>query len=116
MKLTLKNWGKISDITISALKETLALLHHDFDYWWGESTVNDLIPDMLKSLESHGKIEKDDGAVISAETTDPRILIAKSDGSYLYITTDLATVLMRNREISHEKVLYVTDNQTKTTF
>lgn len=115
-KVTLKNWGKISDVTISALRETLAMLHHDFDYWWGESTVNDLIPEMLKNLETHGKIEKDDGAVISAETTDPRILIAKSDGSYLYITTDLATVLMRNREISHEKVLYVTDNRQKLHF
>jgi len=115
-KVTLKNWGKISDITISALRETLAMLHHDFDYWWGESTVNDLIPEMLKNLETHGKIEKDGGAVISAETTDPRILIAKSDGSYLYITTDLATVLMRNREISHEKVLYVTDNRQKLHF
>src|SRR6056300_311167 len=115
-KVTLKNWRKISDITISALRETLAMLHHDFDYWWGESTVNDLIPEMLKNLETHGKIEKDDGAVISAETTDPRILIAKSDGSYLYITTDLATVLMRNREISHEKVLYVTDNRQKLHF
>jgi len=115
-KVTLKNWGKISDITISALRETLAMLHHDFDYWWGESTVNDLIPEMLKNLETHGKIEKDDGALISAEPTDPRILITKSDGSYLYITTDLATVLMRNRDISHEKVLYVTDSRQKLHF
>jgi arginyl-tRNA synthetase len=115
-KVTHKNWEKISDITISALRETLAMLHHDFDYWWGESTVNDLIPEMLKNLEIHGKIEKDDGAVISAEPTDPRILITKSDGSYLYITTDLATVLMRNREISHGKVLYVTDNRQKLHF
>ena len=115
-KLTLKNWEKISDITISALKETLAMLNHDFDYWWGESNVNDLIPDMLENLKILGKIEKDDGAIISAESTDPRILIAKSDGSYLYMTTDLATVLLRNREISHQKVLYVTDNRQKLHF
>ena len=115
-KLTLQNWKKISDITINALKETLAMLHHDFDYWWGESNVNDLIPDMLKSLEIHRKIEKDDGALISAESTDPRILITKSDGSYLYLTTDLATVLLRNKEIPHDKVLYVTDNRQKLHF
>jgi len=115
-ELTLQNWKKISDITINALRETLAMLHHDFDYWWGESNVNDLIPDMLKSLEIHGKIEKDDGAVISTEPTDPRILITKSDGSYLYLTTDLATVLLRNREIPHKKVLYVTDNRQKLHF
>jgi arginyl-tRNA synthetase len=42
-------WKIISELTISSLKETLTLLDHDFDYWWGESTVNELIPDMLKS-------------------------------------------------------------------
>ena len=108
---TNSKWKIISDLTISSLKETLILLDHDFDYWWGESTVNELIPDMLKKLEKDNKIEKDDGAYISSEITDPRILITKSDGSYLYITTDLATVLLRNDKIDHDKVLYVTDTR-----
>ena len=110
------NWKKISELTLTSLKETLLTLNHDFDYWWGESSVNNLIPDMLQSLESDGKIEKDDGAFISSQITDPRILITKSDGSYLYITTDLATAVLRNKEISHEKVLYVTDNRQKLHF
>ena len=109
-------WKKISKLTLTSLKETLLTLNHDFDYWWGESSVNDLIPDMLQNLESEGKIEKDDGAFISSQITDPRILITKSDGSYLYITTDLATALLRNKEIPHEKVLYVTDNRQKLHF
>jgi len=108
---TNSKWKIISDLTISSLKETLTLLNHDFDYWWGESTVNELIPDMLKKLEIDNKIEKDGGAYISSEITDPRILITKSDGSYLYITTDLATVLLRNNRIDHDKVLYVTDTR-----
>jgi arginyl-tRNA synthetase len=115
-KEVFSNWEKISELTLTSLKETLLILNHDFDYWWGESSVNDLIPDMLQSLESKGKIEKDDGAFISSQITDPRILITKSDGSYLYITTDLATIILRNREISHEKVLYVTDNRQKLHF
>ena len=109
-------WKKISKLTLTSLKETLLTLNHNFDYWWGESSVNDLIPDMLQNLESEGKIEKDDGAFISSQITDPRILITKSDGSYLYITTDLATALLRNKEIPHEKVLYVTDNRQKLHF
>src|SRR6056300_1111701 len=108
---TNSKWKIISDLTISSLKETLTLLNHDFDYWWGESTVNELIPDMLKKLEEDYKIEKDGGAYISSQITDPRILITKSDGSYLYITTDLATVLLRNDKIDHDKVLYVTDTR-----
>jgi len=115
-KEVFSNWKKISELTLTSLKETLLTLNHDFDYWWGESSVNDMIPDMLRSLESEGKIEKDDGALISSQITDPRILITKSDGSYLYITTDLATALLRNKEISHEKVLYVTDNRQKLHF
>jgi arginyl-tRNA synthetase len=109
-------WKKISKLTLISLKETLLNLNHDFDYWWGESSVNDLIPDMLQNLESEGKIEKDGGAFISSQITDPRILITKSDGSYLYITTDLATALLRDQEIPHEKVLYVTDNRQKLHF
>ena len=108
---TNSKWKIISDLTISSLKETLTLLNHDFDFWWGESTVNELIPDMLKKLEEDGKIEKDGGAYISSQITDPRILITKSDGSYLYITTDLATVLLRNEKINHDRVLYVTDTR-----
>ena len=115
-KEVFSNWKKISELTLTSLKETLLTLNHDFDYWWGESSVNNLIPDMLQSLESDGKIEKDDGAFISSQITDPRILITKSDGSYLYITTDLATAVLRNKEISHEKVLYVTDNRQKLHF
>ena len=115
-KEVFSNWKKISELTLTSLKETLLILNHDFDYWWGESSVNDLIPDMLQNLENEGKIEKDDGAFISSQITDPRILITKSDGSYLYITTDLATALLRNKQISHEKVLYVTDNRQKLHF
>ncbi|MDB3981391.1 arginine--tRNA ligase [Acidimicrobiia bacterium] len=115
-KEVFSNWKKISELTLTSLKETLLILNHDFDYWWGESSVNELIPDMLQNLENEGKIEKDGGAFISSQITDPRILITKSDGSYLYITTDLATALLRNKEISHEKVLYVTDNRQKLHF
>ncbi|MDC0051711.1 arginine--tRNA ligase [Acidimicrobiaceae bacterium] len=112
----LSKWRKISDLTLGELKETMTALNHDFDYWWGESSVNNLIPDMLKKLENDNKIEKDGGALISSQQTDPRILITKSDGSYLYITTDLATAVLRNKEITHEKVLYVTDNRQKLHF
>jgi len=113
---TFTKWKKISELTLGNLKDTLSVLNHTFDYWWGESTVNDLIPDMLKELKKNNKIEEDEGAFISSQLTDPRILITKTDGSYLYITTDLATVLLRNKRIPHKKVFYVTDNRQKLHF
>ena len=95
------------------IKETLEKLNHNFDLWLGESDVNHLIPDLLKSLKEKKKIIEDDGAYISAMDSDPKILITKSDGSYLYLTTDLATVKNRLSNESFDKTLYVVDSRQK---
>ena len=109
--VSLKIWKSIKDISISSLEDNFKKLNHKFDYWLGESDVNDLIPNMIEILEKDKKIIRDDGALISAENTDPKILITKSDGSYLYITTDLATVLYRQENIGYDKALYIVDNR-----
>ena len=46
---------------------------------------------------------------------DPPILIEKSDGSSLYMTTDLATILERERE-GFDEIIYVVDNRQKNHF
>jgi len=108
---SLKIWKSIKEISISSLEDNFKKLNHKFDYWLGESDVNDLIPNMIEILEKEKKIIRDDRALISAEDTDPKILITKSDGSYLYITTDLATVLYRQENIGYDKALYIVDNR-----
>ena len=82
----------------------------------GESDVNNLIPKMIADLKENEKISLDDGAYISNLETDPRILITKSDGSYLYLTTDLATVLNRKKEYKVDKTLYIVDKRQKLHF
>ena len=107
----LKIWGAIKNISIKSLEENFSLLNHSFDYWLGESDVNELIPEMIDTLYKNKKIIDDSRALISAEDTDPKILITKSDGSYLYITTDLATVLYRQNNIGYDKAFYIVDNR-----
>ena len=107
----LKKWELIKNISIKSLEENFSLLNHSFDYWLGESDVNELIPEMIESLYKNKKIINDSGALISAEDTDPKILITKSDGSYLYITTDLATILYRQNNIGYDKAFYIVDNR-----
>ncbi len=107
----LKIWESIKNISKKSLEENFSLLNHSFDYWLGESDVNELIPEMIESLYKNKKIIDDSGALISAEDTDPKILITKSDGSYLYITTDLATILYRQNNIGYDKTLYIVDNR-----
>ena len=77
----------------------------------GESDVNHLIPGMIKKLKDDGKISLDDGAYVSNFVSDPKILITKSDGSYLYLTTDLATVLNRIKKNKIDKTLYIVDKR-----
>ena len=104
-------WNSIKQISIKSLKENFKLFNHSFDYWLGESDVNNLIPEMIDSLIKNKKIIDDEGALISAEDTEPKILITKSDGSYLYITTDLATVLFRQDKFEYDKAYYIVDNR-----
>ena len=104
-------WSSIKKISIASLEENFNLLGHNFDYWLGESDVNNLIPGMIEDLVRKKKVKDDDGALISAENTEPKILITKSDGSYLYITTDLATILYRQNNIGYDKALYIVDNR-----
>ena len=104
-------WKSIKDISIKSLKENFKLFNHSFDQWLGESDVNDLIPEMINDLINNKKIINDSGALISAQDTEPKILITKSDGSYLYITTDLATILYRQNNFSYDKTFYIVDNR-----
>ena len=107
----INQWKAIKKISIYSIKETLNKLGHDFDLWLGESDVNKLIPPMLNDLKEKNKISEDDGALISNQDTDPKILITKSDGSYLYLTTDLATILNRIDGTDFDKILYVVDGR-----
>ena len=115
-KLVISEWSYLKKISIDSIKETLFTLNHDFDLWLGESDVNELIEPMIKSLEKDGKIVLDDNALVSAQDTDPKILIAKSDGSYLYLTTDLATIIDRLEKNDFDISLYVVDSRQKLHF
>jgi len=109
-------WRYIKGVSLSSIKITLKRLGHSFDYWLGESDVNNLIPQMISKLEKDKKISLDQGAYVSNEETDPKILVTKSDGSYLYLTTDLATVLNRINNEGFDRTVYVVDKRQKLHF
>src|SRR5210317_692536 len=104
-------WKIIKNTSVESLEKDFKILNHRFDFWLGESDVNDLIPGMIDDLVKNKKVIKDKGALISAEDVDPKVLITKSDGSYLYITTDLATILYRQKNIPYDKAFYIVDNR-----
>ena len=111
----IKIWQDILSISTKYIRKTLTKLGYSFDEWKGESDVNKLIDPMIINLLKQEKIIKNDGALVANIDVDPPIIIAKSDGSFLYITTDLATVIERE-ESNFDEVVYVVDNRQKKHF
>jgi arginyl-tRNA synthetase len=89
----------------------------DFDLWRGESDVDPLIAPMVAELAEKGLLVDDQGARIIrvARESDrrevPPLLVVSSEGSAMYGTTDLATILDRKRFFDPRLVLYVVDQR-----
>ncbi len=110
-----KDWKHIYKISTDEIKKTLSIFNHDFDIFEGESDANDYIDPLIKNLIHEKLIHEDEGAYITS-IEDKNILITKSDGSYLYITTDLGTVVRREEKHNIDKYIYIVDQRQKQHF
>lgn len=108
-------WQHFYDVSTAALLQDFALLGVSFDLWFGESRYHERIPAMLQRLVAAGDAVLSDGALVVpvAEATEnmPPLMLVKSDGSYLYDTTDLATIEERAEDLQAHTVLYVVDKR-----
>ena len=110
-------WKHFHDVTRSALERDFHALGIDFDTWKGESDVNDLIEPMVAELRAKGLLFPDQGAEIVrvARNDDkkdlPPLLVVSSEGSAMYGTTDLATIVDRARSFGPDHTLYVVDQR-----
>lgn len=110
-------WKQIMKVSVTDLKKNYARLNVDFDLWKAESDVQPYIPDMIAQLKADGVAHIDDGALVIDvdEPTDkkkiPPCIILKSDGSSLYATTDIATILEREKLFSPDEIIYVVDKR-----
>jgi arginyl-tRNA synthetase len=82
----------------------------------GESAYNDLLPTVVKELKEKGLAVESEGAVcvfpkgfVNKEGAPLPFIIQKSDGAFLYATTDLAALRFRIGELKADKIIYVTD-------
>lgn len=115
-------WKHIIAVSVVDLKKNYDKLNVEFDLWNGESTVHDLIPDMVEGMKKGGYAYISEGALVVdvKEETDtreiPPCMILKSDGAALYNTTDLATIMMRMEQEKPDKLIYLTDKRQELYF
>ncbi|HXA38384.1 MAG TPA: arginine--tRNA ligase [Phenylobacterium sp.] len=110
-------WQRFRDVTQVALQRDFHALGVDFDLWKGESDVEDLIDPMVAELDAKGLLVDDQGARIIRVARDgdkrelPPLLVVSSEGSAMYGTTDLATILDRKRAFDPDLVIYCVDQR-----
>ncbi len=110
-------WKHIMKLSVEDMTKIYDNLDVHFESWLGESDADPYIPAMLEDIKSKGLAVLSEGALVMpvAEETDkkevPPCILVKSDGSSIYATTDLATMVQRMRDWHPDKMLYLTDKR-----
>jgi len=108
-------WRHYHDVSVAEQRKDFEALGIEFDLWRGESTVHERLAPLVDRLmnDQDLAVESDGAIVVHVEREDdkkemPPLLLTRSDGSYLYTTTDLATLDQRVEE-GYDLILYVVD-------
>jgi arginyl-tRNA synthetase len=104
-------WKIIYNISTKNLINFLKKINFNFNLYKGESDVVALIPNMIKNLQNKNLVREDQGAIVANDDQDPPAILVKSDGSYIYMTTDLATIIDRESNLKPDIYVYVVDQR-----
>ena len=113
----LKIWKKILDISKQDIRKNYDYLDVSFDYWYGESDSYRYLNDVENILNNKKLLYLSENAYVVdvKENNDkkeiPPLLFKKSNGAYLYASTDLATILQRKIDFNPDHILYIVDNR-----
>ncbi|WP_421731451.1 arginine--tRNA ligase [Brevundimonas sp.] len=123
-------WAHFVAVSRTALTREFGALDVTFDLWNGESDADPVMAQMIADLKAKALLVEDDGAQVIHVARDgetrkkkladgsvieapspPPLLVISSEGSAMYGTTDLATILDRKQEIGPDLILYVVDER-----
>ena len=110
-------WEHIMKLSVADMTRIYNNLDVHFESWLGESDADPYIPAMIEDFKAKGLAVESEGALVIpvAEETDkkevPPCILVKSDGSAIYATTDLATMVQRMQDFKPDQMLYITDKR-----
>lgn len=115
-------WKHIMNVSKADLKKNYDNLNVHFDLWKGESDAQPYIPDMVQDMIDKGIAYESQGAMVVdiQEDTDtkelPPCIVRKSDGAALYATSDLATMVEREKLFNPDEYIYLADKRQELHF
>lgn len=125
-------YKKLRQLSVKEIEKNYSLLGCNFDLFLGESDAQPLVKDTVQLFVDKGLARKSEGALvvdvaregehipIPKKSPDepqryknpmPPTIIKKYNGGDLYATTDIATVIIRNKQYHPDEIVYVTDKR-----
>lgn len=107
----------ITDVSVVDIKNIYDRLDVSFDLWGSERGAYKYIPELEELISKKGILYKSEGAMVidvkdESDTKEiPPMIFQKSNGAYLYGTTDMATIYDRENKYNPDCILYVTDDR-----
>lgn len=108
-------WKKVVEISKKDIKQVYDMLNVNFELWLGESDAAEYLDELTKIYEESNVLIESEGAQIIEVKEDsdtspmPPLLFKRSNGTVSYETTDLATILQRQKEIKPDEIWYCVD-------
>lgn len=108
-------WKQMVEISTKSIKEVYEKLNCHFDLWEGEMDSFKYIPEVLKIMKPY--LYESDGALVCDVSKEddnkpmPPLMVIKNDGSTIYGTRDLGTILGRIKRFNPDEIWYFTDER-----
>ena len=108
-------WKTMIALSVEDIKRTFIRLGTTFDYWYGESDSSKYVPELIGILKTKDILVESEGAQVVEVAKEgdkqpvPPAIVIKSNGSEGYATTDIATIIQRQKDFAPDKIWYVVD-------
>jgi len=113
-----QDWKHFCQRSSEHFQEIYRRLGVTFDLEKGESSYQSQLSKVVDELLENGIAEESQGAVVikNPKISEEPFLVRKSDGAFLYGTTDLAALQSRILELHADRIIYVTDGRQQLHF
>lgn len=114
-----KLWHEFIDISLKEYDKIYKRLDIKFDLYNGESFYNNMMSNIIDELISKNIATEDQDALVvffDESTNLHPCIVQKKDGSFLYSTSDLATIKYRKEVLHIDKAIYITDERQQDHF
>lgn len=108
-------WKKICELSVNDIKRLYDYMGVSFDYWLSESDAYLYIPLVKQFLIDKNLLVESNGAKVvfvnkpEDKINYPPLIFEKTNGAYLYESSELGTLYQRMKDFNPDYVLYITD-------